>query len=302
MSATISPTISVLTPVLNGERFLRESLGSVLAQEHSGVEHIIADGGSTDGTLRLLDSFPAARVLAGPDRGIYDGINRALQSSSGRIIGILNADDCYAPGVLNEVAAAFEDGGLMAVFGEAVSFRDDAEQDRPIANAHSEPLFMATLGTPIINAWFFRRSVFEQLGVFSAAYRIAGDREFLLRFALSGLRCHRLARVVCRYRAHAGSLTFAGSDGVWQTVLNEHHRMTTEYLRRPGLNPQARELLKQARSRDALQGALYSAEHGQMRQLWTHALAGVRHDPVWLMRFAARAAQLMMKPRTGLPT
>ena len=297
-----APTFSVLTPVLNGISHLGECLKSVAAQSHPGIEHIVADGGSSDGSLQLLRAWPHVRVLLGPDRGIYDGINRALRSAHGEIIGILNADDCYAADVFNEVARIFENDSIMAVFGRAAVFAQGEPSERLISNAEPDPLFMATLGAPVINAWFFRRAVFEQLGPFSVRYAVAADREFLLRFAVSGLCYRAMPRLICRYRAHAASLTFAGNDAVWRAVLLEHHAITGEFLRRPNLSTRARQLLKRARSRDAVHGALYCATQGRLRELCTHAWAGLRHDPAWPMRFAAGAARRALRAREGFPT
>jgi len=286
--------------VLNGARYLRECLASVRGQDYPELEHVVADGGSTDGTLELLGAFPSIRVLPGPDQGIYEGINRAFAASRGEIIGILNADDCYTSGVLREVAESFEDRTVMAVFGGAVIFGDLNPEGRTLANEQHEPWYMATLGSPIINAWFFRRAVFERLGKFSTRYRIAADREFLLRFALAGLSYKETHRVCCRYREHEASRTFRGNDTVWRSVLHEHHAMTKDFLKRPDLGERARGLLRRARSRDALQGALYCAERGQMRELWRHAAAGLSHDPFLPMRLAAGAARRILKPRAAL--
>jgi glycosyltransferase involved in cell wall biosynthesis len=300
MATSQRPSFSILTPVLNGARYVRDCIQSVAAQGYPDLEHIVADGGSRDGTLELLGAFPV-RVLAGPDAGLYDGINRALDASRGDIIGILNADDEYPAEVLSAVAEGFSDSALMAVFGGALMFGELDAEGRPIVNEERDPWFMATLGSPIINAWFFRRAVFARLGNFSTRYAVAGDREFLLRFALSGLSFREIPRVCCRYRVHENSLTFTGHEGVWRAVLDEHHAMTGEFLRRSDLTARARRLLKGARSRDALKGALYCAEHGEMGKLWMHTMAGVRHDPVWPMRLAAAAARRLMKTR-GVPT
>ncbi len=291
------PKISVLTPCLNGERYFKECLDSIQSQLYSDLEHIVADGGSDDGSLRLLKSYPQVRVISAPDRGIYDALNKALALASGEIIGILNCDDRYAPHVFSAVADAFRDNQVMAVAGEAISFRG-LRLDAPIAeNRYSpagvSPLYMATLGTPSINAWFFRAAAFVRLGPFDSEFRIAGDREFLLRFALTDMPYLELRRVVCCYRVHSESMTFAGHERIWHSVLREHHRMTSTYLRKANVGGHARELLKLARTRDALNGAIYSARHGQIRAFVFHAMAGWRHDFIWPMRFIMRAARTL---------
>ncbi len=296
-SMNVVPKISILTPCLNGERYFKECLDSIHSQGYPDLEHIVADGGSNDGSLRLLKGYPQVKLISAPDRGIYGALNRGLALAGGDIIGILNCDDRYASEVFAAVADAFRDEQVMAVVGEAISFRD-VQLDTPIAEnryspAGTDPLHMATLGTPAINAWFFRAAVFARLGTFDSAFRIAGDREFLLRFALSDLRYRKLPRVTCCYRVNPESMTFAGNERIWHAVLREHHRMTAAYLRRANLDGHARELLRRARTRDALHGALYSARHGQVRELLFHAIAGSRHDLIWPMRFVMRAARIL---------
>src|SRR5688572_14871761 len=66
------PLVSIVTPVLNGARFLPETLASVRGQDYPRLEHVVVDGGSTDGTLDLLRAAPGVVWVSGPDRGMYD--------------------------------------------------------------------------------------------------------------------------------------------------------------------------------------------------------------------------------------
>ncbi len=292
-----SPRISVITPCLNGGRYVGEAIESVLMQGYSNMEHIVADGGSTDGTLEILGRYSHLKILSSPDRGMYDALNRALAVAEGELIGILNSDDCYADDVFSTVNEAFRDESVMALAGEAVTFRDTVNDDQiameRLAPTGIDLLFQSTLGNPSINAWFFRRSVFAKIGRFDATYRVAGDREFMLRFAFSGLRYAETKKLICRYRMHPESMTFGGNEEIWDTILREHNRMTDLYLCKPALSKRARELIKQARTRDTLLGAIHSARQYDLRRLVLHAMAGTRHDPVWPARFAKRAMHLL---------
>jgi glycosyltransferase involved in cell wall biosynthesis len=285
--------ISIITPCLNGATHIRDAIDSVLQQHHEETEHIIADGGSTDGTLDILQRYPHLRILSSRDRGIYDALNRALPLVRGELIGILNSDDCYAEDLFRHVVESFQDATVMAVAGEAVSFRGAADDARitverfPVGEA--DLLFRSTLGSPCINAWFFRAAVFTRLGAFDPAYRIAGDREFMLRFACSGLRHVETNRLVCHYRIHPGSLTFGGNHAIWETVLREHGRIAAVYLRNPAVSERARALITQAHTRDTLAAAIYCARRREVRPLLRHAAAGTRYDPAWPARFAKRA-------------
>jgi glycosyltransferase involved in cell wall biosynthesis len=293
----IGPRISIITPCLNAARYVGEAIESVSMQGHSDAEHIVADGGSTDGTLDILIRHPHLRILSSPDNGMYDALNSALAIAGGEFIGVLNSDDCYADDVFSSVVELFRDESVMAVAGGAVTFRDARNDDQPVMDqpmrAGVDTLFRSTLGDPTINACFFRASVFAKIGRFDASYRIAGDREFMLRFSLSGLRCAETEKVICRYRAHPESLTFGRNEEIWDVVLREHNRMTSLYLHQPGLSKRARDLIRRARTRDTLLAATRSARLFEVRKLMCHAAAGTRHDPVWPARFAKRAVRAL---------
>ncbi len=102
-----SPFFSVITPSFNRVEFVRTAIESVLAQHYEPFEHIIMDGGSTDGTLELLASYPHLRVVSEPDQGLYDALNKGISMARGEIIGQLSSDDFYAPGIFSLIAELF---------------------------------------------------------------------------------------------------------------------------------------------------------------------------------------------------
>ncbi|MBA4385687.1 MAG: glycosyltransferase, partial [Anaerolinea sp.] len=102
------PKISVITPSLNRAGMIADAIESVLAQNHPHFEHIIVDGGSTDGTLEMLTKYPYLHVISGKDRGMYDAINRGLEIARGEIICFLNSDDLLPPNVLPIIVRALE--------------------------------------------------------------------------------------------------------------------------------------------------------------------------------------------------
>lgn len=294
-----TPLITVITPCLNGVRYLGEAIESVLAQHYPHVEHVVVDGGSNDGTLELMARYPHLRVLMGPDAGVYSALNKALQAARGEIIGILNSDDCYASGALLSAADYFAEHDAVGLAGEAVSFRDvigGTEDVARFTGAGEDLLYHATLGNPSMNAWFFRTAAFSRIGVFDASYRVAGDREIMLRLACSGLKIGQIPQLFYRYRIHAGSMTFAGNQEIWDLVGREHIKMTGDYLRKPALPTRVRRLLIQSRTRDTLRSAMRSVRRRDLRSFFFHLRAGTRHDPMWPFRFAKRAIRELFHP------
>ncbi len=99
MSIGSSPLVSIITPVLNRRAFIRQCLMSVAKQTHPRIEHIVIDGGSTDGTLDVLRSFQRThpiKWISGPDEGMYDAINKGMELANGDILAYLNSDDLYS--------------------------------------------------------------------------------------------------------------------------------------------------------------------------------------------------------------
>ena len=89
------PLISVITVCYNSEQFISSCIESVNSQSYAHVEHIFIDGGSTDNTLEIIQNHANRNIIvvAEPDRGIYDAMNKGVELSTGEIIGFLNSDD-----------------------------------------------------------------------------------------------------------------------------------------------------------------------------------------------------------------
>ena len=115
------PKISIVTPTFNSIHTLRETIESVIAQDYKNWEHIVVDGGSSDGTLDLLRNYKHIQWISEKDRGHYHAMNKGIERASSEIIAILNGDDCYREGALREVAAAFtQHPAWDALFGDVV--------------------------------------------------------------------------------------------------------------------------------------------------------------------------------------
>ncbi len=115
--------ITVITVCRNSAATLQDTLESVLAQSWTGYEYLVVDGGSTDGTLEMLQDVEGRfhgrlKWISEPDNGIYDAMNKGVRMSSGDVVGFLNADDYYQDnGVLETIAGAFAQHGTDAVHG-----------------------------------------------------------------------------------------------------------------------------------------------------------------------------------------
>ncbi|KQP03050.1 glycosyltransferase family 2 protein [Pseudorhodoferax sp. Leaf265] len=246
---------TVITVSFNSAATLARTLASVATQSYPYVEHIVVDGGSTDGTVDLVHQHGAhlAHFISEPDRGIYDAMNKGLRIASGDVIAFLNADDRYANGqVLERVAALMEREGLDALLGDVAFFHAQAP-DRLVRRYDSGRFRPERLGwgwMPAHPASFFRRSVFVQTGEFRTDYRIAGDYEWIARaFQRSPLRYRHVPEVLVHMQT--GGISTRGwrstlvlnqevlracrENGIpthWAKILSKYPRKLLEWMRR----------------------------------------------------------------------
>ena len=282
--------ISIVTPTLNRAHFLAQAIESLLAQGDPDVEHIVVDGMSTDGTAELLGQYPHLRVIREPDTGLYDAMNKGLRAATGEWIGWLNSDDLFAPEALRQVREAAVDPAVEAVYGLAEIFVEgtgDAVSGRLAASRRlsarlPELTFEnVTMGAPNPNARFFRRSVYDRVGYCDLRYRVASDRDFLLRVALLNPRAAMLDGIVYRYRWHDESLTFADDPVGEQKVRDEFITIAEEFLARPDLPGGAREPLRRWHQQESAALATSTVFRGEWRRCGAYAARGMRANRAW---------------------
>lgn len=203
--------LSVITPVYNGARYLRECVESVLAQEVP-VEHVFADGGSTDGTIGILEEYASRHpgrviVASAPDRGACDGWNKGIALARGDILGWLGADDVMTPGAARIVAEFLEANREAAfVYGEA----DIIDEQGAVVGRYATSDFEARRaieegnGIPAMAAWF-RRALYDEVGPFDASIHLC-DCDWFLRAGLRH-RLHRIPETLAQFRMHGVNVT-----------------------------------------------------------------------------------------------
>lgn len=87
--------VTIITVVFNGEKYIKDCIDSILYQDYKNIEYVVIDGGSTDGTLSIIESYRSKihYFISEKDKGMYDALNKGIKAATGDIIGILNADD-----------------------------------------------------------------------------------------------------------------------------------------------------------------------------------------------------------------
>lgn len=205
-----SPIVSIITPLLNGVKYLESCIQSILKQNLPYVEHILVDGGSTDGTVDILARYQAGypgriRFISEPDRGAGDAWNKGLRMARGEIFGWLGADDTSEPGALEAVIQFFnENPGAYFVFGNCnyINERDEVINRPRSKDFDLEVLIKETCYVPCPSS-FYRREVIEKIGYHNA---LGDDLDFLIR-AGKAFPIHRIEKVFSNFRIHPLSAT-----------------------------------------------------------------------------------------------
>lgn len=175
-----APLISIVTAAFNARAGLQVTVESVAAQDFRSVEHIVIDGGSSDGTAEYLAGLGGAVCwLSEPDGGIGDALNKGIAMARGEYVLVLQAEDRFCdPGSLRAAAAELAGGEDIVAFEVDLLFADGSVRRR-----RSRPLGWLTRFkmTSPHQGMFCRRDLFSRIGAFDPEFRIAMDYEFLLR-------------------------------------------------------------------------------------------------------------------------
>lgn len=193
--------ISIVTPCFNSAATLADTINSVLAQTYADVEHVIVDGGSTDGTVELIRRYEpryAGRLkwVSEPDKGIYDAMNKGIRMATGDVVGVLNSDDFFFDAnVVSDIAKAFTDD-VDCIFGN-LKFVSKSDTSKVVRIWKGSPYRSFHTGWhPAHPTFYVRRFILQDNGAFDIRFKIASDFELMLRL----IECRRIAsRYLDRY-------------------------------------------------------------------------------------------------------
>lgn len=178
--------VSIVTPSYNQSFFLEETILSVLGQENVSIEYIIIDGGSTDGSVEIIEKYAEGLAwwVSERDSGQAEAINKGLAGSTGEFVAWLNSDDLYLPGAVAQAAAVLEANPEVGfVFGDAITIDTQGKHLNKLAFGDwglSELMAFRIICQPAV---FMRRSVLEQVGYLDTTYHYMLDHQLWLRLA-----------------------------------------------------------------------------------------------------------------------
>jgi glycosyltransferase involved in cell wall biosynthesis len=212
--------VSIVTPSLNQARYLREAIESVRAQDYPHVEHIVVDGGSTDGTLEILEEYEGLRWVSEPDRGQSHALNKGFATAGGDIFGWLNADDAYPPSAVSEAVDALAAGDVGLAYADVTRMNDDGVNPRRI---DSRPRFDVwtelNLGCGIFSpAVFFTRTAYEAVGGVDESLHLTMDYDLWLKIG-GRFGARHVEAVWGIQRLHEDAKTIRRWNDIWPERL-----------------------------------------------------------------------------------
>lgn len=188
MNTITKDRVSIITIVLNGEKYIEQTILSVLNQENVKIEYIVIDGGSKDSTLQIIEKYKSSIhiFLSEPDNGIYDALNKGIKLATGSLIGIIHCGDFYSP---NAVSLAFNEylkTGADIIYGNMTIIEKIASHTYNITKTANH-LKLGNQMSIFHPASFISHECYDKYGIYDTKYKITADYELFLRYFEAGL-------------------------------------------------------------------------------------------------------------------
>lgn len=225
---------SIVTPSFNQGAYIEKTILSVLAQDYPDVEHLVFDGGSTDGTVGILERYPHLRWVSEKDRGQSDALNKGFGAVSGDICAWINSDDWYEPGAFHAVADFFEENpDKNVVMGDCVLIDGTGKTFDVVVNSERDfeeiSRYWVYRSIPAQPAVFFRRRLLEEHGLLDEDLHFAMDYDLWMRFARKE-RFPHIPVLLAGYLFHEAA---KGGDQDWNKFLPDCDRVYRKYGHHP---------------------------------------------------------------------
>ena len=214
--------VSIITTCYNREKTIAQAIESVLGQDYPHIEYIVVDGMSQDRSLEVIRSYGPriTKVIAEPDGGMYEAINKGIKAATGEVIGLLHSDDFLMHNhIIAEIVEHFQKTSADMVYGDGL-FVDADETEKVIrdwrsGNYHRWKVRLGWL--PLHPTVYIKRSAIEQYGLYNEKYKIAADSDFLVRYLYKAdLQVEYLGKYVLRMRMGGLSTDSQKRKAMWK--------------------------------------------------------------------------------------
>ena len=215
------PLISVVTPSYNQGEFIEETIRSVLLQGYPNLEYIIIDGGSDDGTTKVVEKYLdyIAYYVSEPDRGQAHAINKGLKKASGDILCWLNSDDLFEPNTLWTVAEYFTKNKSNFVYGDGWVFNNKKPGNKKYCKRGNFNANTLTYCDPLLQpSTFWNRKIIDEIGFLDESLKYVLDWDFFIRISQNN-KLDYLPLPLSSYRIHESHKTGNGGLAREQEIL-----------------------------------------------------------------------------------
>ncbi|MHC1791858.1 glycosyltransferase [Solidesulfovibrio sp.] len=226
-----APRFSVVTPSFQQARYIEDTIMAVLLQGEDDFEHIVMDGGSTDGTAALLAEYPHLDWTSEKDRGQTHALNKALKRARGDIVAWINSDDFHTPGAFARITEAFANqADAMLILGGNLWLYEDSGRTVHFpgkALSFDDLLRYWSRGIPPAQpSLFFKKALVEAIGLPQEDLTYAMDYEYWLR-AARRYPIRQIPYLLATNRLHGSSKSGSGDD--WYPFFGEYHACYERY-------------------------------------------------------------------------
>jgi hypothetical protein len=256
------PRVSIITPSYNQAKFLEQTIGSVLGQNYPNLEYWVIDGGSTDGSLEIIQKY--AVQLAGwvsePDRGQAEGINKGLARATGEVVAWLNSDDLYYPDAVEAAVDALAANPQASfVFSDVESIDEAGQPFHRMCYGHwglADLMRFRIIGQPAV---FIRRAFLAQTFLLDPSYHYLLEHHLWLRLAGLAAPVYVQGKPWAAARMHAGAKNMAQAAGFAPEAL----QLAEWVLQDPRFEPLSSQMERQIWAGAYRLAGFYLIESGQ---------------------------------------
>jgi glycosyltransferase involved in cell wall biosynthesis len=196
------PLVSIITVCYNSEKYIRDTIESVLNQTYNNIEYVIVDGESTDNTLDIIKEYEPKfngrmEWISEPDEGIYDAMNKGIDMANGEIIGIINSDDWYGLETVELVVENFLKSNADLIYGNMYKINSELNESFFSEGNLTGKLSKLKINHPTI---FIKKYVYEEIGDFKSKYIVGADRDLILRILNTNFKIIKIDKSLSFFR------------------------------------------------------------------------------------------------------
>lgn len=215
MASSNRITVSIITVCFNSEKFIKQTIESVVNQRYRDIEYIIVDGNSTDGTRQIIEEYISKypkliRLISEYDNGMYEAMNKGIESCNGELVGIINSDDWYEEDAVLQVVESYKSFRQHIHHGFQRTFRKNIEKN--VIRTNTSQLTKCMIEHPTC---FVPKVIYEKYGTYNTHYKYAADYELMLRMKRSTVEFIALNCVIANFREGGASHTLNATFEVY---------------------------------------------------------------------------------------